>query len=160
MAFKDKLKRLMGQDGLTQQKLAEVLHVTHMSVGNWLSGALPRPSTRKALADYFKIPPEILFDDTRSFPENTSSQKAEEAQSIPKHKVDEAQMTIGFTRKQFADICRAAGSKGQSPHEWAEEQLLKITTLDIEELAEQLKKVIAEQDRDDKHPERAGDYSV
>lgn len=69
MLFKNKLKYLMEKYSLTQQELAEKVGVgTHVSVSQWLAGAIPRPSKKKALANYFKISPEILFDDTRPLP--------------------------------------------------------------------------------------------
>ena len=68
MKFSEKLKRLMLAKGLTQEELGKELRVSHVSVGGWLRGSLPRPRILAQLSSYFGISPEILLDDTKDLP--------------------------------------------------------------------------------------------
>lgn len=55
MPFPDKLDALMRQKGLSQMALAQELNVSQRAVSGWLTGAVPRPKTASAIADYFGV---------------------------------------------------------------------------------------------------------
>ncbi len=56
------------QRGDTQESLGEELGIAHTSVGRWLSGAIPRPSTLAILARRFGVSSVVLTDDAKPLP--------------------------------------------------------------------------------------------
>lgn len=66
--FSEKLRRLMRVRGETTRSLGAAVDVTSGAVTGWTKGAEPRPDAAKRLADHFKIPVEVLLDDTRDLP--------------------------------------------------------------------------------------------
>lgn len=55
--------------GLSQERLAEHLHVTRQAISNWESGkSLPDPETLKTLAEVLSVPIEQLIYEDRSAP--------------------------------------------------------------------------------------------
>ena len=61
MEFKDKLKKLRAEAGVTQQALANAIFVSRSAVAKWENGlGLPSPASSEALAKYFGISEEYL----------------------------------------------------------------------------------------------------
>ncbi len=60
--YSEVIKQLMAEKGLSQQELAQILHVNQTTVGQWLSGK-KKPSYDSILALYreFGITPDELF---------------------------------------------------------------------------------------------------
>jgi len=62
MEFKDNLKQLRTQKGLTQAQLAELIFVSRSTVAKWENGlGLPTPESMSALATLFEIPEQELL---------------------------------------------------------------------------------------------------
>ena len=69
MTFGEKLKSLRGQNGITQDELAEKLYVTRTAVSKWENDrGLPTIDTLKRIADLFGVTLDELVsdDDVRS----------------------------------------------------------------------------------------------
>ena len=62
------IKKLRNEKGLTQDQLAETLHVTRQAVSNWENGKTqPDIETLSALAECFEIPvEELIYGNTTS----------------------------------------------------------------------------------------------
>ena len=58
----------MADQGETTRSLGAKVGVTSAAITGWCSGARPRASVTKKLADYFKISVETLTDDTKDLP--------------------------------------------------------------------------------------------
>ncbi|OQO69042.1 transcriptional regulator [Enterococcus villorum] len=60
--MKEKLKRLRKEHGLTQENLAEKLHVSRQTISNWENGnTLPDIENLKLLSQYYHVPLSFLF---------------------------------------------------------------------------------------------------
>lgn len=60
--MKDKLKRLRKEHGITQENLAENLHVSRQTISNWENGnTLPDIENLKLLSQFYHIPLSYLF---------------------------------------------------------------------------------------------------
>lgn len=76
MEFKDKLKKLRTERGISQQTLADAIYVSRSAVAKWENGlGLPRGETFDALKDYFGVsveefiteePEEVIVEKNRS----------------------------------------------------------------------------------------------
>ncbi len=76
MEFKDKLKKLRNEKGVSQQVLADAIFVSRSAVAKWENGlGLPRGETFDALLDYFGVskedfvteePEEVIVEKNRS----------------------------------------------------------------------------------------------
>lgn len=67
MSFKDELKKLRKQDGLTQGELAERLQVGRSTVSMWESGQRePDFETLEKISDYFNVPMSSFFPGTEN----------------------------------------------------------------------------------------------
>lgn len=68
MQFKDRLRELREESGMSQPQLAERIGVTNGAVGNWETGErYPRKTAVNALADVFGVTVDYLMcrDDNR-----------------------------------------------------------------------------------------------
>lgn len=64
MEFKDKLKKLRTEAGLSQEALADLVHVSRSAIAKYENGnGEPSEETLKLIADYFKIDANCLKDD-------------------------------------------------------------------------------------------------
>lgn len=75
MQFKDRLRALREEAGMSQPQLADKIGVTNGAVGNWETGdRYPRKAAVEALADVFGVTVDYLMcrDDTR--PEFTAAE--------------------------------------------------------------------------------------
>lgn len=62
MEFKDKLKKLRTERGISQQTLADAIYVSRSAVAKWENGlGLPRGETFEALKEYFGVSGEGFF---------------------------------------------------------------------------------------------------
>ena len=60
--FKDKLKELRKQKGLTQEDLADILHISRSAVAKWEQGlGVPNKDSLNDIINYFEITKEELF---------------------------------------------------------------------------------------------------
>lgn len=61
MEFKEKLKKLRAEAGISQQALADAIYVSRSAVAKWENGlGLPSPASSEALAKYFGVSEEHL----------------------------------------------------------------------------------------------------
>lgn len=64
MPFKDKLKALRAQKNITQEQLAEQLHVSRSLIAKWENGrGYPDDDTINAMADYFGVDKQYFVED-------------------------------------------------------------------------------------------------
>ena len=62
MEFSEKLKKLRGEKGISQAKLAADIHISRSAVAKWENGlGLPNDESLKLLADYFGITTDELI---------------------------------------------------------------------------------------------------
>lgn len=67
MEFKDKLKELRRQIGVSQQQLADDLHISRSVIAKWETGlALPNDEYLELLAKYFKVKKEELIENYKN----------------------------------------------------------------------------------------------
>ena len=68
MEFKDKLKQLRKEKGLTQAQLADAIFVSRSTIAKWENGlGLPRAESMAALETYLAVPPqEIVTTETEA----------------------------------------------------------------------------------------------
>ena len=60
----DNISSLRKQKGLTQEDLGNVLGYTFQAVSRWETGkSLPNPSMLKAIADYFNVPIQYMYEE-------------------------------------------------------------------------------------------------
>ena len=60
--FKDKLKELRKQKGLTQEDLADILHISRSAVAKWEQGlGVPNKDSLNDIINYFERTKEELF---------------------------------------------------------------------------------------------------
>lgn len=63
MEFKDRLKALRQQNGLSQEALAKEIYVSRSAIAKWESGlGIPNDSNIKELCKYFRVEEEWLLD--------------------------------------------------------------------------------------------------
>ncbi len=63
MEFKDILKDLRKEKGLTQEQLAKEINFSLSIINKWENGKkLPNYNALRILADFFVVPMEVLFD--------------------------------------------------------------------------------------------------
>ena len=63
MEFKDILKDLREDKGLTQAQLADAIRFSLSIVNKWENGKkLPNYNALRILADFFVVPMDVLFD--------------------------------------------------------------------------------------------------
>jgi transcriptional regulator with XRE-family HTH domain len=66
MDFKDKLRDLRIESGLSQQALADIVHVSRSAIAKYENGGgKPSEETLKLIADYFKVDISYLNDDEK-----------------------------------------------------------------------------------------------
>ena len=64
MEFKDKLRNLRTEAGLSQENLADAVHVSRSAIAKYENGGgKPSEETLKLIADYFKVDISYLNDD-------------------------------------------------------------------------------------------------
>ena len=64
MEFKDKLRNLRNEAGLSQENLADAVHVSRSAIAKYENGGgKPSEETLKLIADYFKVDISYLNDD-------------------------------------------------------------------------------------------------
>lgn len=64
MEFKDKLKSLRKERGLSQQALADSIFISRSAVAKWENGlGLPSDESMNALLNYFDVPKEYFATD-------------------------------------------------------------------------------------------------
>lgn len=74
--FKDRLKELREEKGLTQIQLAEELGMSRGTVGNYESGTRkPRFEDFEAIADYFNVELDYLYGRSNERPEYNLEQQ-------------------------------------------------------------------------------------
>lgn len=79
--FGDILKKLREQSGISQRKLAEVLHVSQQTVGSWeVNRTTPSPEIMNKIADYFGVTLDSIYGRKTT---NNSSQHESRATRIP-----------------------------------------------------------------------------
>ncbi len=62
MEFKDRLKRLRAERGVTQEALGHIIHVSRSAIAKWEAGlGMPSEDSVQALCAYFKIDRAVLF---------------------------------------------------------------------------------------------------
>lgn len=62
MEFKDRLKELRCEKGITQQQLGKILCISKMAVSHWESGhSEPSICQLKVLADFFDVSVDYLI---------------------------------------------------------------------------------------------------
>ena len=67
MEFKDRLKVLRSKKNISQQQLADVLHISRSVIAKWETGiALPNDEYLSELAEYFEIKKEELIDNYKT----------------------------------------------------------------------------------------------
>lgn len=67
MSFKDELRKLRVQDGLSQGELAEKLKVGRSTVSMWENGQRePDFEMLEAIADFFNVPMSTFFPETKN----------------------------------------------------------------------------------------------
>ena len=67
MEFKDRLKSLRSKKNISQQQLADELHISRSVVAKWETGiALPNDEYLDELAKYFNINKEELIDNYKT----------------------------------------------------------------------------------------------
>ena len=77
MEFKDALKKIRKEKGVSQYTLAKELFVSRSMVAKWENGlALPKDDMKKAIIDYFKIPKDYF--------ENSEENKIKEFENMNK----------------------------------------------------------------------------
>ncbi len=63
MEFKDILKDLRKEKGLTQEQLAKEINFSLSIINKWENGKkLPNYNALRILADFFVVPMDVLFD--------------------------------------------------------------------------------------------------
>lgn len=63
MTFSEKLKYLRKEKGISQEELAQVIHVTRQSISKWETGtAYPDIDKMKILSEFYKISLDDLMD--------------------------------------------------------------------------------------------------
>lgn len=85
--FYEVFQRLCSQKGKAESTVCRELGISSGSPASWRNGAEPRPSTKKALADYFDVPVS-MFDEP--FPEPP----IQEPKYIPVHVITAEQDMI------------------------------------------------------------------
>lgn len=55
MAFSEKLRQLMDQNGISNYRLAKEINVSQSTVANWKNGVTPLPVYVQKVAEYFGI---------------------------------------------------------------------------------------------------------
>ncbi|MBQ4049889.1 MAG: helix-turn-helix transcriptional regulator [Clostridia bacterium] len=60
--FKDRLRELRNENGITQEYLAKMLHTSKMAISHWESGhSEPCISQLTTLADFFEVSVDYLI---------------------------------------------------------------------------------------------------
>lgn len=68
MSFYSQLRQLCFDHNVSESKLAEDLGFTRTALAKWRTGIIPRMNTIKVFADYFDVPTEYFFEDTKKEP--------------------------------------------------------------------------------------------
>lgn len=77
MTFADKLRQLREENELTQDQLAAELGITRRSIIKYELGEVePQRRILDRIAEYFKIDPDILSDDSAELPQITSLEES------------------------------------------------------------------------------------
>lgn len=103
----------------SQSWLAEQCELSKQAVSNWLREKNPVPISASA---------QIII--RRLMEEDAAKTQAKAPQNL----------VLEFKQADFDNICKAAAALGQLPREWAQFQLSEIAALDVEALAEKLKR--------------------
>ncbi|WEV45219.1 helix-turn-helix transcriptional regulator [Streptococcaceae bacterium ESL0687] len=65
--MKEKLRDLRKKSALTQEDLAQEIHVSRQTISSWETGkSLPDLENIQLLADYYEISPQVFLGDTNS----------------------------------------------------------------------------------------------
>jgi len=91
MEFKDRMKSLRKQRGLSQRDLAQALKVSYSTVAAWESGTrFPSVETQEDIADYFNVTLDYLYgrdEGSVYYFDPEVAQYAEFLRSNPEYKV-------------------------------------------------------------------------
>ena len=81
MEFKDKLKSLRKERGLSQQALADAIFISRSAVAKWENGlGLPSEESMNALLNYFDLPQQYFATDR---PEEALIRKNKKIRKMP-----------------------------------------------------------------------------
>lgn len=82
MEFKDKLKEIRTANGLSQQALADAVHISRSAVAKWENGlGYPSEDAMEALTAYFGTDPKFFVSDIKEPHINTVSNEASNRES-------------------------------------------------------------------------------
>lgn len=87
--FKDRLKTLRNEKGITQKELGDYLHVSQQTVGSWEVGrAFPDEDTVNKISDFFNVSIDYLYG--KDVPKWASEEDVIELQTLLEENVNMA----------------------------------------------------------------------
>lgn len=94
MTLSEKLYALRKKSGLSQEQLAEQLHVSRQAISKWESGAsVPESEKLIAISNYFNVSLDYLIKEEYTQSENDSPQSV---QKDAAYAADHSKNTVGF----------------------------------------------------------------
>ena len=70
MALSDKLYSLRKKNGLSQEQLAEQLHVSRQAISKWESGTIPESDKLISISNYFNVSLDYLIKEDNDLSDN------------------------------------------------------------------------------------------
>jgi transcriptional regulator with XRE-family HTH domain len=99
--FAQRLRKLQEQRGLTNVDLAEAIGVSHVSIGNFLDGQLPKSEHLADLADFFGVSTDWLLG------RDKTKEPAALREAPPEYLVDDALAELEEVKEKVQALERA-----------------------------------------------------
>lgn len=113
----DSVKQWLKDHGRSRQWLADECESALQTINNWLGTDRGIPAKAVLIIERLMEADEAKAADEAGIPQN---------------------LVLEFSKESFSQICDVALSEGKKPRDWAEEELLKLAGMDMEELAKKL----------------------
>lgn len=97
MTFGDKLQKLRKENHMSQESLAEQIHVSRQAISKWEQGtAMPDTDNIVILSKYFQVPIEYLLFDEYDEPAEVQSKQPEERPASQDEKIKKTNKRMGL----------------------------------------------------------------
>lgn len=111
----------MRRRGLTTRDVGKAVELDHSAIARWLKGTRPYASSIAKLADYFRVPVDLLLDDSKDLP----IEPAPHAGELPKP------LSGSYARAVLSEIRQKNGEKKFTEFSTEENaKLMQATLLD------------------------------
>jgi transcriptional regulator with XRE-family HTH domain len=108
LQFSRRLEKLMDNRKIGPSDLAKEVDVTHVAVGDWLKGTVPKTESFRNLSKFFGVTMEWLLDGETTYPEHGQILRGDFTRGTPHWAPIISEVAAGTIGREFLDAEHAA----------------------------------------------------